>query len=74
VKPQGSYGAGSHIDEEEAAAAAAERAVACFTAAALSGLYEGTIRYRSSKPESKVGRAALNFSFSFSTASACIMR
>jgi hypothetical protein len=55
VNPAGSYGTGTHIDEEDAAAAAAARAVTCFTAAAVSGLYEGTVRYRSSKPESKVG-------------------
>ncbi|WIA22459.1 hypothetical protein OEZ85_004757 [Tetradesmus obliquus] len=54
VPPAGAYGTGSHIDEEAAAAAAATRAMSCFVSAALSGLYEGSVRYRSSKAESKV--------------------
>lgn len=39
---------------QEAAEAAVCAAVSSFAAALLSGLYEGTIRYRSSKPDSKV--------------------
>jgi hypothetical protein len=57
VKPAGTYGTAHHVNEEAAAAAAAARAVSCFVAAALLGLYEGTVRYKSSKPESKVGAA-----------------
>jgi hypothetical protein len=72
--PAGCYGTGTQIDEEAAAAAAAERAVTSFVAAALSGLYEGTVRYKTNKPQSKVGGCGLFSCCCCCCSSACSSR